>query len=510
MAIEYANIQGIDTFDNPLQPTIDGQLVHAVNVINFPQGGLSKRSGYTSFLNNPDNSQVNGLMWYPQQASGTNLYLYRAAGSSLYYSVQGTANWALAQGSSGGDAGGTIVNNSRMGGTILNNVFICGDSGTTRHTTNGTVFTNTTGAPASPYWANFHQRVYAASGTQSAIVACSAGDATNWNIGGTSNSFSQLIDGDGLVQGVFVAGDRLVISKNRGRVYEWDDTTLTDLSTNLGPTMPFAIGQIDDLFFYPNQLGMFSFDGASKNMLSNPVQRQFYNRQGGGISGTMFGTVGVGQAHLWDYFMTMGTITDDFTGRQISNALLKYDYQKNTFLNWQLKDFPTSMLSYIDQNNQKQLIFGNASGQTFQLAQSATSDNGSPIASEAVFLYTYASQSQTITQTSAQTTSGVMYEKKWNWIWLFFNPGCEVNVQFAFANTLTYQHLKWSEAINIKPNAKGDYWQESDGKVEIRFPDDVNNPRRSNYLFVRIYEYSDNALWYYYGCQIDADPQLIK
>ena len=506
MALEFFNIQGLDSFDNPLQPNLDGQLIHAVNVVNFPQGALSKRPGYTTFLGTPDNAQVNGLMWYPQQSSGTNLYLYRASGSQFYYSQQGTGAWTLVQGSSGGDAGGTIVTNSRMGGTTLNNVFICGDSGTTRHTTNGTVFTNTTGAPASPYWANFHQRVYAASGTQSAIVACSAGDATNWNIGGTSNSYSQLIDGDGLVQGLAVAGDRLVITKNRGRMYEWDDTTLSDLATNLGPTMPFAIGQIDDLLFYPNQLGIFSFDGATKNMLSNSVQRQFYNRQGSGISGTMFGTAGVGQGHLWDYLMTEGTITDDFTGRTINNALLKYDYQKNTFLNWQFNDFPTAMLSYIDQNNIKQLIFGNSSGQCFQLTPTATSDNGKAIESEAVFVFSYASQSTAFSPTSAQTSSGITWEKKWNWWRGFFNPGCELNIQFAFSNTLTYQHLTWSEVLNIKPNARGFYWQESDGKVELRFPDNENNPRRSTFLFIRVYEMSDSASWTYYGCQIDAEP----
>src|SRR6185437_7648516 len=108
MALDYSNIQSVDTYHNPLQGPSDGQLIHALNTISFPNGGISKRGGYRTFLNKPDSAQVNALFAFPFQ-QGTQINLYRAAGSLLYYSLQGTANWVLAQGSTGTDAGGTIV-----------------------------------------------------------------------------------------------------------------------------------------------------------------------------------------------------------------------------------------------------------------------------------------------------------------------------------------------------------------------------------------------------------------
>jgi hypothetical protein len=306
--------------------------------------------------------------------------------------------------------------------------------------------------------------------------------------------------------------DRLVVTKNKGKMFHWDDYSLVDMTTKYGPTMPWSVGNIDDYWFWPNQIGLFGFDGANRQLISNPVQRQFYNRAGNGMGTAQIGPTSsaCGAGHIWDYFFTQGTITDDFTGRQISNAILKYDYQKNTFLNWQLNDNPTAMLSYIDATNQRQFIFGNNAGQCFKLDPTKTSDNGNPISTEMVFLFTYAAQQQQFSQTSATTVSGKSYEKKWNWLRLFFNPGCEMNVQFAFSNTFTYQHLHWSDPIATTNLVASGIATFADGVFEIRFPNDPNNLPRSRFLFVRIYEDSDNSQWSFYGAAIDAEIQIIK
>ncbi len=507
--IEYFNPTGINTYQNPLQT--DSQLIHSVNMYSPGLGVMQKRAGYNAFLTPPDNNQVNSLFAYPNQ-NGTQLFLYRAAGSRLYYSAQGTGAWTVAAGSMGGDHGGTITTNSHVQGVIVNNVLLIGDgAGSTRHTTNGTVFTDTSLAPVGQYFAQYQGRAYTTTGTNSVMSYSDANDITNWNTGGTSDSSSLTIPDEGAAGPMFVAGDRLIITKTRGKMFNWDATSLVDMATKYGPTMPWALGNIDDSWLYTNQYGQFSFDGANRKLISNPVQRQFYNRQNTGIGTARIGATSAacGAAYIWDYLVTMGTITDDFTGRQIPNAILKYDYQKNSFLNWQFNDNPTSMLSYTDVNNRKQLLFGNALGQCFQLSPTATSDNGIAISSEMIFLFTYASQSQVMSPTSASIVSGESLEKKWNWLRLFLSPGCEVNVQFAFSNTLTYQHLKWSEAVNTAQRT-GDYWQFADGIMEMRFPDDPNNPPRSRFLFLRLYERSDNSTWQYFGAQIDAEPQLIK
>lgn len=507
-ALEYFNIQSVSTYNNSLQ--FDGQLVHAVNTVGFPYGGMSKRPGYGTFLGTLG-AQVNSLFSYSPYptGAGTQLFVYAAAGSLLNYSAQGTAPWAVAQGSTGGDSGGTITNGNHVGYSALNNVLIIGDgAGSTRHTTNGTQFTNTSLAPIAQYISQFHNRIYTSDGTSGNLQYSVTNDATNWNTGGTSDSSSFVVPNEGGILNHFVAGDRLNIVKQRGDMFNWDDTTLVDMSTKYGPSSPWAVTNIDDTWYYLNQYGIFTFDGATKSLISNPIQRQFYNKNNTGIGTASWGTApGVG--HIWDYMVAVGTITDDFTGRTIPNAIIRYDFQKNQFTNWSFNDAPTAFHSYYDLSQKRQLIFGNATGQVFQLDPTKTSDNGAPIQTEMVFLFTYASQNESFSPTSAATLLGSSYEKKWNWIRLFFNPGDEVNIQYSFTNTLTYQHQKWSEVINTS-NRTGDYWQVSDGVVEMRFPMDPNNIPRSRFLFVRIYDNSDSSAWQYMGAQIDAEPQSVR
>ena len=208
-------------------------------------------------------------------------------------------------------------------------------------------------------------------------------------------------------------------------------------------------------------------------LLSNAVQRQFYNRNNTVMAGT-HATVAQGVVHRYDYLVTQGTISDDFVGRIIPNSILKYDFQKNEYLNWSFAHFPQSWHSYRDKDNNQQLLFGAAGGQVYQMSGTATSDAGQPIASEMIFVFTYDQPE---------------YEKKWNFFRAIFNPGCQAKVQFACANTYQNEFLKWTDFGNV-----------TNGIMEYRFPDGS----QSRLLFIRIYESSKDAKWIYYGCSIDA------
>jgi len=88
--MNYFNSKGVQTYTN-IMAAQDGQLVHAVNVVSFPYGAKSNRPGYSAYLGTPDNATVNSLFAFPNISnSGTQINLYRASGSSLYYSLQGT------------------------------------------------------------------------------------------------------------------------------------------------------------------------------------------------------------------------------------------------------------------------------------------------------------------------------------------------------------------------------------------------------------------------------------
>lgn len=511
MAQEYFNIQSVDSFTNPLQS--DGQLIYALNTVNVPQGGISKRGGYRTYLNNPDNAQVNALFSFPHQ-DGTTLQIYRASGSQLYYSLQGTTNWAVAGGSAGTDAGGTILNGNYVDSTILNNVMIIADGGTVRHTTNGSIFVNTVNAPAnSQYMTQFHQRVYASDGTSSNFTYSSYGSADNWSVTLPADSSSFTVPSEGAITKSFVAGDRLTIPKNKGKMFNWDDITLVDMSTSYGPTSPRAISQIDDYWFYIQQVGIFGFDGANKELLSVPIQRVFAGIKSiSNISSfnLIAGGNALGASFWWDYYAVTGHLQDEFTGKVIENGIIKYDYQNKAFTYWQFNDFPTAINSSYDKDGHQQLLFGNASGQCFLYDRTSTSDNGVAIPSEMIYLFTYASQGSQFTPSSASALSGQSWQKRWKYLRAFLTPGCEINVQYAFSDSLDPQRLKWSSAINTRDRGSpSDWWQFSDGVLEMRFSNDSNNLPRSRFLFVRYYESSDSSQWSLYGQQVDAEPQIV-
>lgn len=464
----YYQTGGINTYVNPLLQ--DGALIHAVNVVSFPYGAKTKRGGYSPFLGTPDNAQVNSLLDFHRN-DGTTFNLFRASGSVLYQSTQGTGAWTVT-------GNGTIANGAHFGAAILDNTFIGGDGvGSTRYTTNGTSFTNGSLAPIAAFFEQYQNRVFAA-GTASDLFYSTTNDATNWNTSGTSDSSSIKIPGAGKLSKIFKTADKLVTTKNSGVMHKYDGYSVIDMCTKYGPSSPYSVAAMEDARFYMNQYGHFLYTGARPQILSNPIQRQFYNVASSGIAGSVFPNIPA-ECHIYDYVAAVGTIVDDFTSRTISNAIIKYDYQKNEYLNWSFANNPTAWLSFKDTNLAQQLIFGDTSGQCYQMDNTLT-DNGVAITAEMVFLFTLGAPG---------------FEKKWNFWRGFFNPGCEAKVQVACADVLSYANLNWQDIGDV-----------SNGVVEFRFPP----ASRSKFLFLRIYDSSTNSRFSYYGSEIQAQLQIIE
>lgn len=463
---QYFQLGGINSYTSPTLG--DGQLIHAVNVVSFPYGAKSKRTGYSTFLGTPDVSQVNSLIGFPNIGNdSTKINLVRASGSALYSSAQGTGAWTLM-------GNGTISAGAHFGAAILENTLVGGDGvGSSRHSTNGTSFTNTTLAPIAEHFEQYGGRINA-SGTGSYFSASSAGDGTNWNTSGTSDSFTRLIPGEGKLGKLFKSADKLILTKSTGLMYKWDGFSLIDMSTKFGPSSPYSIGETEDYRLYINQMGNFGYNGSKPQLLSNAIQRQFYNDSNSGIAGTVFSSA-PGVCHRYDYLVSVGDITDDFTDRTITNAIIKYDYQKNEYLNWSFANKPTSFLSYNDANSTRQLIFGDANGQCYKMDNTLTTDAGNTISCEMVFVYNYGEPE---------------FEKSWKWWRGVFNPGCEAVVQVACSNVYSYQNLNWFDLGDV-----------SSGVAEFRFPPGS----QSRLLFVRIYESSKTSRMNYYGCSVDGE-----
>lgn len=463
---KITTVGGLNLYVNPLERN-SGEMIKAVNITSDFYGTKKKRSGYNTFLTAVDGSAINSLFSFYKN-DGTQFWLYRASGSKLYSSAQGTGAWTVT-------GNGTISAGASVGYAVLDNTLVIGDGvGSTRYTTNGTSFTNGSLAPIAASFEQYQNRIYAA-GTASDLFYSTTGDATNWSTSGTSDSSSFKIPGAGKLRKIFKNNDRLVATKEGGAMFRWDGYALLDLATDLGPTSANSADQVESNWFWLNRLGIFNYSGDRPMLISNPIQRQIYNTSGSAIAGGVFSTA-PGAVHRYDYFCGVGTITDDYTKETITNALIKYDYNKNEFMNWSLADNPTAMHSYKDANGVQQFIFGDSTGNCYKFSDTTYADNEDAIEAQMMF----------------SVDAGVIeLDKKWNWIWFYFNPGCQATVQIACTDNLSPNITRWVDIGDV-----------SAGIVRYKFP----QGSRSKFLFIRIHESSQTTPFTFYGMSYDAEP----
>lgn len=449
------DIGGINTYLNTIASE-DGVVLHCVNLDTNPMGGKRKRMGYGTYLGTADGEEVNNLFNWTMN-DGTTFFNYRASGSSLYYSVQGTGAWTLA-------ANGTIADGAHVTNTILDNTLVVADGvGTMKYTTDGTTFSDMAGAPVGACsLAEFQGRIYAA-GTASDLFYSTTGTATDW----ASDSSSLFVPGGGKLKRIYKASDRLLITKNSGVMYRWDGDALVDMATRLGPTSAESVSQIEDYQFWLNRLGIFISNAGKPQLISNNIQRQIYNDDSTGMTGSQF-DIAPGQAHRYDYFVSADTLTDDLVGEQIPRAIIKYNYQKNEFVNFSFANLPTSWCTYKDANGVQQLIFGDSTGQCYTF-NSGNTDNGNPIETSLQMLF----------------HAGMPFlNKEWGYIEVLTNPGCQAKLQIAIEDTFTAGKKKWVEIGSL-----------INGFNQFRFP----SGSRGKLLFVRIYESSTTSPFELYG-----------
>ena len=459
---------GIDLYINPLLQK-DGSLLRAVNVERDNIGGWKRRPGYISYLGTANGSQVNSL-WSWLRNDGTTNYVYRFSGGIVYSSLNGTGTWTIT-------GNGTLTAGARVGHAIVDDVMIIGDgTAATRHSTDGTSFTNTTSAPLAALWDEFQGRVWAARGTATTgtatdLIYSTTGTASNW----TSDSSSIRIPGPGRINSVFKAVDKIHATKEALNILRYDGDSLVDLATDMGPSSPYAIGEVEGYRIWPNRsLGFIGYGGGRPEIISNAINRQLFNDSGSAISGGNWGTM-QGIVYKGNYFCTVGNTTDDLTGETVSNCIEKYGFSQNEWTNWSLAHTPTAFGTYLDTSGDIQLIWGNASGQCYQLAGTALSDAGSTIHSviEGVLGFS---------QPEA--------DKKFNRIWAFTSPGNEARLQVAIGDNFTREKKKWI-----------DIGQGENGVAEVRFPEGS----RGKLLFWRLADSSVASRWALNGLVVDYE-----
>ena len=452
--------RGLGLKTSPLLES-EGNLLRCVNMDPDPIGGLRKRPGYVSYLGS-HGSQIDSLFeWH--QNDGSTFWTYAAAGGSILYSTQGTGAWTIC-------GNGTMTSGTHIGTAYLENTMIIGDGVVaTRHTTNGTSLTNTPSAPIAPYFTDYQNRIYAG-GTASSLFYSNVGTPSDW----TNDSSSITIPGPGKISAVYKSQDRLVASKNSGVMHRWDGYNLFDMSTELGPSSYSSLGAVEGFKFGLNRLGFFAYTAGVPQLLSNQVERQIYNDRGSGIIGTTFDNA-PGVLHKYNYYCTVGTITDDLTNETVEAGIMVYNFQQDYWRNYKFAHRPTAWLSYKDVSGSQQLIFGDGNGQCYTLGGTALSDNGAAIACSAEGVLNFGDPES---------------EKDFNTIWAFFSPGSGAKFQVAPTDSFSKWSKKWI-----------DLGDTSTGIVEFNFP----SGSRGRLLSWRVSESSRESRFTFYGFSVDYD-----
>ena len=445
---------------NPLAHK-SGDMIRALNIESDQFGAKKKRAGYTTYLGTmPNGSAVSDLLNFTLN-NGTQFWNYAFAGGNLYYSQQGTGDLTIC-------GNGTLDPTGTLCAAVSENTLLIGDGvAATRHSTDGTSFTNTTSAPIAVDMEPYQNRIYII-GTASTMFWSNAGTPTNW----TNDSSSINIPGPGKLTTVRKLDDRLITGKNSGIQHRWDGYNLFDLSTRLAPTSSRSLAQVEKIDFGLNRLGVFAYSGAAPEIISNPIEKQIYNDLGSAIIGTTFDNA-EGVAHNYEYMLSVGTITDDLTNTTIPNTILAYDYQTDEWWNNTFTDRPRAWLSYNDASGSATLAFG-AGSQCYTYGGTVTADNGATI--ECVM--------------EGVLHMSTLLDKKWNWFSASFNPGCQAKIQVAITNTFSKGAKNWV-----------DLGDASSGVVDYKFPEGS----RGKFLFWKIYEASRNARLHFYGFEFDAD-----
>lgn len=445
----------------------DGDLLTCQNLYSYPYGAKTKRPGYVEFLGTVS-GQVNNLWSWEKPSTGA-LFLYNASANTVKYSVEGTGDWTVAENGTAGYA------NAYWGQTSLDEYMIMGDaSGSTRHTTNGTSFTNTTLAPVGNQFAEMNQRVLIG-GTASILYASELGSAIGWSPSATSPSYSEPIGGQGKIASVRNIGGEIVVTKTGGAIVHFDGYKKFQNPSSEGPSSYLSQAQYAGIWFWLNHNGIQMFDSKPK-LISRGIQDLIYNNTGSAISGGQF-SLAPGVVHQEDYFVSIGTVTSSLIPETINSCVIKYNLPLNEFSWYQYANEPTAFHSFIDANDNRQLIFGAANGQCYKVTGTATSDNGTPITASMMGFLTF----------GAPET-----DKLVNQIDLFASPGCGAKFQVAMSDTLDLNALNWVDVGNL---FRGHYrWTGPQGL-------------RGKFMFYRLYERSSDKPFTFYGMTIDVEPK---
>ena len=439
----------------------DGDLLVCENLDNYPTGAKTKRSGYEKFLGTLP-STVSSLFVYPNP-SNSNITYYANSGSILYHSLQGTGAWTIS-------GSGTFSGQRPVGYGAMGTVLMAGDGSVTRHSTNGTSFTDTTLAPAGNKFAEFRQRMFIADGTT--LYASELGSPTGWSLSTTNPSYSEPIDGYGVIGAIFSVNDEVVVTKTGGQITHFDGYRKYVSPSNDAPGFFNSVAKLDGVIFYVNPEGACGF-ATERQKISDAIQPLFYNNTGSYPSSEFLRSLAQGVAFNDNYYCYIGTTTSDIYPQTISNCIVKYDMPRNE---WSWYKIPTRIYSALYDYTEDGYgwMFG-GNGQVYRFNPTVTSDDGQAISAQMIGFLHFKEPDR---------------DKRINRIIATASPGCGATFQIAMTDTISLDSLQWIDIGDLYTGTR-------------KFAPDVE--LRGRFMFYRLYESSTDKPFTFYGFTVDFD-----
>jgi hypothetical protein len=366
---QYQNI-GMHRNASPFS-ILKGEWKLLVNWTISKIGALTKRKGYTSILNVPDASEVLTIIPY-QSGSVRRLIMVNAAGKLYSADPVTDSTWGTAILTG-------LDTSKRWGWTMLHDsagasFMILGNGVTTYKTGNGTSFTTVSGAPLAPYWASFQERVYAAgvNADQDVLHWCSIGDLTNWSAVSPNDSSSLNVDkhSGGNIKNIRTLNDRVVIYKE-GIIKRWDEEYLKTVMASDGLTAPWSLADIGGMGFSLDRNAIRMYDGNYPQEISSKIEDAIF-----GIDFSASNVERIcGSVFKKNYYLSVGDLTLE-DGDVITNCWIVYDYNKNIFYFFSLKERATAMTPFVNTSGVQKFYFGGTDGKVYEMFTDTETDNG--------------------------------------------------------------------------------------------------------------------------------------
>lgn len=466
------NFAGINQKQSPLLLQ-EGELLWSKNLTSTIRGAKTKRTGYSE-IGGTFADDVDSIYAWLNPTTGAKYY-YLYADQKLYYSnvLAGTTTWSEI---TWGTNGGTVGTGQPTWASMGSQIFVSGILHSL-YSNNGTSFGTMAGAPTNsidllPY----KQRLYLASGTT--LYASELGSPTGWSLSATNPSFSEPMDGSGLIAGIYTANDEIVIHQAYGQISHFDGFRKYISPSNDGMGYHKSKGNTDGINFYSNNDGVYAFT-TQPQKISEAIEPLYKLSDVADDSGPFYNNFGAtGVAYNERYLLHAGYITNPSMGNpptygRVSGYItFVYDLKYNEWDMWETPEIMHSL--YYDGGIYGQGLLMGSEDRMYQFSESVYSDNGQAITAEMVGMLHFKEPER---------------DKKIKRITAHASPGCGATFSIAMSDSLNYENLQWYDI--------GDLYG---GVRKWNAPD-----LRGKYMYYKLYESSTDKPFTFYGFTVDFD-----